>query len=101
MKLYGVGAIKDPSTGKVLWDFEDGPFETEDPAIIEAMKAREVKKQRPVEAEPGGTIAPIEDPKESLVEKATELNIAAPSVLKRWSVDRLEREIADAENKGE
>ena len=41
---------------------------------------------------------PADEPaKETLLARATELAIAAPSVLARWGVDRLAREIAKAE----
>lgn len=38
-----------------------------------------------------------EPAKETLLARATELAIAAPSILARWGVDRLAREIAKAE----
>ena len=86
MKLNGVGAIKDPRTNKVIWDFEDGPFETEDQEIIEEQLHRGTILSAP-------DLVVSESDKEQLIEKVSSLGIGAPSTLRRWSVDRLEREI--------
>ncbi len=105
MELYGTGAIKDPVTGKVIWDFEDGPFETEDQKIIDAVTERskaKVERKPTVQAETIEDVPMSEsDYKESLVEKAVALNLGAPSTLRRWSVEKLEKAIAEQEDEPE
>ena len=94
MKLNGVGAIKDPRTNKVIWDFEDGPFETEDPELI--AWATEGRGAKQVDKPDDGDVD-----KETLVEQAAYLGLGAPSTLRRWSVERLEREIEAQEAEAE
>ena len=94
MKLNGVGAIKDPRTNKVIWDFEDGPFETEDPELIAwATEGRGAKPEEPEPVKDAWGYDKAPGDKESLIEKASSLGMGAPSTLGRWSVKRLEREI--------
>ncbi len=38
MKIYGENFFRYPGTNRVVWDFEDGPFETMNPYLIEAAK---------------------------------------------------------------
>ena len=90
MKLCGKGCIKHPTTGKVIWDFVDGPFETEDQEIIEQVQDRGVTAGES-----------NENDKESLIERAVELELGAPSTLRRWSVERLEKEIEAKEAESE
>jgi hypothetical protein len=40
MKIYGHGAFDYPGTSRVVWDFEDGPFDTVNPILIEEAKRR-------------------------------------------------------------
>lgn len=38
MKIYGENIFKYPGTNRVIWDFEDGPFDTVNPDLIMAAK---------------------------------------------------------------
>lgn len=40
MKIYGVGQLKFPGTSRVVWDFEDGPFDTVNPVLIAEARRR-------------------------------------------------------------
>jgi len=40
MKIYGSGPFTAPGSSRVVWDFEDGPFDTVNPVLIEAAKRR-------------------------------------------------------------
>ena len=40
MKIYGVGQLKFPGTSRVVWDFEDGPFDTVNPVLIDEARRR-------------------------------------------------------------
>jgi len=91
MKIFGGRALKNPRTGKVIWDFEDGPFETDDLEIIEQVQSKKIDKPKP-------TVLPVyEKDKESLIERAAELGLGPRSILKRWSIERLEQAIMDKE----
>ena len=96
MKLFGAGCIKHPKTGKVIWDFEDGPFETDDLEIIEQEQSKRVGTEKP---KPMATVG--EKDKESLIERAAELNLGPRSILKRWSIERLDQAIMDKETEPE
>lgn len=48
MKFYGSGTIQSPSTGKIVHDFVDGPFETDDPELIQVAEALGFSKVPPV-----------------------------------------------------
>ena len=95
MKLYGHGCIKHPLTGKVIWDFEDGPFETDNADIIAQVQSKKIDKPKP-------TVLPVyEKDKESLIERAAELGLGPRSILKRWSIERLDQAIMDKETEPE
>ena len=94
MKIFGGRALKNPRTGKVIWDFEDGPFETDDLEIIEQVQSKKIDKPAP--------FPPVaEKDKESLIERAAELNLGPRSILKRWSIERLDQAIMDKETEPE
>jgi hypothetical protein len=38
MKIYGSGVLTAPGTGRVIWDFVDGIFESTNPQVIDAAK---------------------------------------------------------------
>ncbi|MBE3040429.1 MAG: hypothetical protein IMZ62_16660 [Chloroflexi bacterium] len=40
MKIYGSGPFTAPGSSRVVWDFEDGPFDTVNPVLIEEAKRR-------------------------------------------------------------
>ena len=40
MKIYGHGAFDYPGTSWVVWDFEDGPFDTVNQILIEEARRR-------------------------------------------------------------
>lgn len=46
MKIYGSGTMKFPGSGKVLHDFADGPFETEDQGLIDAALKQGFSKDK-------------------------------------------------------
>jgi hypothetical protein len=50
MKFYGVGCLFAPRTKRVVHDFEDGPFETVNPEMIEAAIKQGFSK-KPLEKE--------------------------------------------------
>lgn len=50
MKIYGKGQLKAPGTGRIVWDFEDGPFDTVNPALIEEARRRGFAFEPPAEA---------------------------------------------------
>jgi len=40
MKIYGTGSFKAPGSSRVVWDFDDGPFDTVNPMLIAEAKRR-------------------------------------------------------------
>lgn len=40
MKIYGSGQLKYPGTSRIVWDFEDGPFDTVNETLIMEAKRR-------------------------------------------------------------
>ncbi len=34
MKIYGSGQLRLPGTSRVIWDFEDGPFDTVNQEVL-------------------------------------------------------------------
>lgn len=50
MKLYGFGALCFPASGVVAHDFEDGPFETDDPKLIDYALSQGCTKKPPEDA---------------------------------------------------
>lgn len=51
MKFYGSGALCYPGTSRVVWDFEDGPFDTVNPEIIRHALAMGYSTKPPEVAE--------------------------------------------------
>jgi hypothetical protein len=52
MKIYGSGQLRYPGTSRVVWDFEDGPFDTVNPTLIDAARRRGYSFTPPVVLEP-------------------------------------------------
>lgn len=47
MKFYGPGVLLAPKSSRVVHDFEDGPFETLNPEIIEEAKRQGFSTEPP------------------------------------------------------
>lgn len=96
MRFYGDGTIVNPNTGRVVWDFVDGPLETEDPILIaEAKRVGLSENPTAIKATKAESL-PYD--KEALVSRAADLKIDSPSTLKRWSAEKLQAEIVKAES---
>ncbi len=61
MWISGRGTLTSPGCDRIVWDFEDGPFETVNTVIIAHARnlGMEVSAERPVPP----PIAPVEEPK--------------------------------------
>lgn len=75
MKLYGEGALCFPASSRVAHDFEDGPFDTDDPDLIahalkQGCKTEPVKDQGPDPIPPWTVVR--------LKERLGELGISIP-----------------------
>jgi hypothetical protein len=96
MKFYGENVLTNPATGRVWWDFVDGPLDTEDPAQI-AEARRLGLSEKPTSMVKATKVEKLLYDKEALVSRAADLKIDSPSTLKRWSAEKLQAEIAKAE----
>ncbi|MFA5165419.1 MAG: hypothetical protein WC481_07645 [Candidatus Omnitrophota bacterium] len=63
MKIYGEGQLRAPGTSRVIWDFEDGPFDTVNPVLIAEARRRGLSFEPPVAAPVIERRKPVRPPK--------------------------------------
>ena len=52
MKIYGTGTLDMPGSGRTVWDFVDGPFDTSNVMLIEEARRRGFSFEPPKEPKP-------------------------------------------------
>jgi hypothetical protein len=91
MLIQGPGTLWSPQLKKVV---ARGTLETDNKDIIELAKSAGWEISGEVQEIPQPE--PAKESKDELIAQAVELGLGAPSVLKRWSIDKLSSEIERA-----
>lgn len=47
MRFYGNGVLRAPHSSRIVWDFADGPYDTDNPEIIGAAKDQGFSTEAP------------------------------------------------------
>ena len=52
MRFYGSGVLRAPRSSRIVWDFADGSYDTDNPEIIGAAKAQGFSLEGPAPSAP-------------------------------------------------